>query len=275
MLLQHSADLAASHGDRRLAADAHRELGYVDALAGRRPAAGVHLEAARRLAGDDVQQAGIGSVHAFNLADWGRHDEAIAEYGAAIERADAGPNHRRVAWSLGLGSWAQLRVGDLDRAAEWAQRCLALVADTRWVSFRPWPLAMVAEIELAAGADPLALRHDLADAFALSCTLEDPCWEGATARAIALTHAAVGEHDQALEWIDQSRRRCLRETDTYVGMHAAILDTDATISASAGQAARADAAGRALVALAARCHMDHFLARGLQFVNGAPDTTNA
>ena len=81
-------------------------------------------------------------MHAFNLADWGRHDEAIAEYGAAIERAEAGPNHRRVAWSLGLGSWAQLRVGDLDRAADWAQRCLAIVADTRWVSFRPWPLAM-------------------------------------------------------------------------------------------------------------------------------------
>ena len=276
VLLQHSADLAASHGDHRLAADAHRELGYVDALAGRRPSAGIHLQAARQLAGDDVQLlAGIGSVHAFNLADWGHHDEAIAEYGAAIERAEAGPNHRRVAWSLGLGSWVQLRVGDLDRAADWVQRSLALVADTRWVSFRPWPLAVSAEINLAAGADPAALRHDLDDAFALSCTLGDPCWEGATARAIALTHAAVGEHDAALEWIDQSRRRCLRETDTYVAMHAAILDTEATISAAAGQQARADEAGRALVALAARCHMDDFLARGLQVVSRAPDTTSA
>ena len=103
----------------------------------------------------------------------------------------------------------------------------------------------------------------------------DPCWEGATARAIGLTHAAVGEHDKALEWIDQSRRRCLRETDTYVAMHAAILDTEAIISSAAGQQARADEAGRALVALAARCHMDDFLARGLQIVNGTPDTTNS
>ena len=276
VLLQHSADLAASHGDHRLAADAHRELGYVDALAGRRPSADIHLQAARQLAGDDDQLlAGIGSVHAFNLADWGRHNEALAEYGAAIERAEAGPNHRRLAWSLGLGSWAQLRVGDLDRAADWVQRSLALVADTRWVSFRPWPLAISAEINLAAGADPLTLRHDLDDAFALSCTLGDPCWEGATARAIGLTHTAVGEHDKALEWIDQSRRRCLRETDTYVAMHAAILDTEATISAAAGQQTRADEAGRALVALATRCHMDDFLARGLQIVNGTPDTTNS
>ena len=276
VLLQHSADLAVSHGDHHLAADAHRELGYIDALAGRRPSAGVHLQAARQLAGDDDQLlAGIGSVHAFNLADWGRHDEAVAEYGAAIERAEAAPNHRRVAWALGLGSWAQLRLGDLDRAADWVQRSLAIVADTRWVSFRPWPLAMSAEINLAAGADPMALRHDLDDAFALSCTLRDPCWEGATARAIGLNHAAVGEHDRALEWIAESRRRCLRETDTYVAMHAAILDTEATVSAAAGQQARADEAGRALVALATRCHMDDFLARGLRVVSGTPDTTSA
>ena len=276
VLLQHSADLAASHGEHRLAADAHRELGYIDALAGRRPAADVHLQAAWRLAGDDAQLlAGIGSVHAFNLADWGRHDEAIAEYGAAIERAETGANHRRVAWSLGLGSWAHLRVGDLDRAADWARRSLALAADTRWVAFRPWPLAMRAEIDLAAGADPADLRHDLDDAFALSCTLADPCWEGATARAIALTHAAAGDHVHALEWIAQSRRRCVRESDTYIAMQAAILDTEATISAAAGQQTRADAAGRALVALAARCHMDDYLARGLRLVQRAPDTTSA
>ena len=272
ILLQHSADLASSHHDHHLAADAHRELGYVDALAGRRPAATIHLDAARRLAGDDQHLlAGIGSVHAFNLADWGRHDEAITEYHAAIQRAEAGANHRRAAWSLGLGAWAQLRAGDLDQAADWAQRSLAIVADTRWVSFRPWPLAMTAEIELAAGADPASLRGDLDDAFALSCTLEDPCWEGATARAIALTHAADGDHDAALDWIDQSRRRCLRETDTYVAMQAAILDTDATLSTAAGQHARADAAGRALLALAARCHMDDFLAKGLHIVRHAPD----
>ena len=169
----------------------------------------------------------------------------------------------------------QLRAGDLDRAADWVQRSLALVADTRWVSFRPWPLAVSAEINLVAGVDPLALRHDLDDAFALSCTLRDPCWEGATARAIPLTRAAVGEHHEALEWIDQARRRCLRETDTYVAMHAAILDTEATISTAAGEPARADQAGRALVALAARCHMDDSLARGLQVVSGAPNTTGA
>ena len=58
-------------------------------------------------------------------------------------------------------------------------------------------------------------------------------------------------------------------------MQAAILDTEATISAAAGQQTRADAAGRALVALAARCHMDDYLARGLRLVQRAPDTTSA
>lgn len=267
VLLQQSADLAAAAGDDRLAADAHRELGYVDALAGRRPAAEVHLDAALRLAaGDDALLAGIGSVHAFNLADWGRHDEAIAAYDVAIERSVATSSQRRLAWSLGLGSWAQLHRGDLEQAAAWARRSLELAADIRWVSFRPWPLAMGAEIDLAAGAEPAALRRDLDDAFALSCTLGDPCWEGATARVIALTHAADGDLDTALGWVAEARRRCVRETDTYVAMHAAILETDAVISGAAGQHARADAAGRSLVALAARAHMDGFLTRGLAMV---------
>ena len=132
-----------SHGDHRLAADAHRELGYVDALAGRRPSAD---SPPRRPPGSwpvTTSSCSPGSAACMpSTSPTGAvTTKRIAEYGAAIERAEAGPNHRRVAWSLGLGSWAQLRVGDLDRAADWVQRSLALVADTRWVSFRPWPLA--------------------------------------------------------------------------------------------------------------------------------------
>jgi hypothetical protein len=46
-------------------------------------------------------------------------------------------------------------------------------------------------------------------------------------------------------------------------MHAAILETDAAVSTAAGQHTRTDAAARALVALAARAHMDGFLAAGI------------
>ena len=76
-----------------------------------------HVEEARRLAaGDDRQLAGVLAVSAFNLADWGRHDEALVEYGDAVELARSTGNRKREAWALGLGSWARLDAGDVDGA---------------------------------------------------------------------------------------------------------------------------------------------------------------
>ena len=157
MLLQHSADLAEHVGDYRVGATAHRELGYVDALAGRRPAAAAHLEHARRIAaGDTDLLAGVHSVNAFNLTDWGRHEAGIDEYREALDLARTCANQRREAWTLGLGGWAHLLAGDADTADTWIRDCLRLITDIRWVAFRPWPLAILAEVQLARGAPPAA-----------------------------------------------------------------------------------------------------------------------
>jgi hypothetical protein len=114
--------------------------------------------------------------------------------------------------------------------------------------------------------DTARVHADPANTFALSCQLTDPCWEGTTARVIARAWASDGRPGEALEWIEDARVRCLRETDVFVAMHAAILTTDAEISLSAGQAERAEQAARALVSLAARTHMDAHLARGLELL---------
>lgn len=272
LLLQQSADLADRRGDASISCQAHRELGYVDALAGRRPSARDHLAHARTLAEhDDRLLAGVRAVTAFNTADWGRFDDAVAEYELAIDLAHRTENPRREAWALGLGAWAQLRGGHLDAARSWVERCLALTADIRWVAFRPWPLAVLAELRLAADAarpdlHTSRLREDIEQSFALSCSLADPCWEGATARVLALAHAAEGNPTLALDWIAQAGRRCRRETDTWVAMPVAILATDAELSLSVGDAARAEASARALVSLAARTHMDADLTIGLDLL---------
>jgi DNA-binding SARP family transcriptional activator len=273
LVLQYSADLAEQVGDNRVGTTAHRELGYVDALAGRRPAAASHLEQARRIAGGDADLlAGVQSVNAFNLTDWGRHQAGIDEYREAVDLARTCASQRREVWTLGLGGWAHLLAGDADTAGTWIRHCLSLMTDIRWVAFRPWPLAVLAEVELARGASPHHLRADLEEAFALSCTLADPCWEGATARAIALTYAAAGDTERALEWISQAQHRCLRETDTFVAIHAAILATDCEISMAGGHHDRAQANTRALISLAAKTHMDAHLEHGLQLL-GQLDTT--
>ena len=264
LLLQSSVALAEGAGDARTAAAACRELGYVDALAGRRPAAAAHLERGRAFAGEDAELlAGVHAVIAFNLTDWGRLEAGVAEHRRALELARAAGNPRREAWTLGLGGWAHLLAGDPGMARRWLDDCLGVVSELRWVAFRPWALAVLAEVDLLDHDDPDRVRAGLEETFALSCQLADPCWEGAAARSMALSCAAGGRLDEALGWISQANGRCRRETDAFVGLQAAILVTDAELSRAAGQAERAEASARALVSLAARTHMDAYLDQGL------------
>ncbi len=259
LLLRTAADLAEREGDHRVAAGAWRELGYVDALAGRRPAAAANLDRAQTLAAADPDLlAGIRSVAAFNLADWGRAAEGLAGFEEALALAREAGNQRREAWTLGLGGWAHLRAGDVAMAQRWLHECLELVDALRWVAFGPWPRAVLAEAALQVGSG-VDLHGELEETFALSCQLADPCWEGAAARVTALFCLEAGELDAARRWIVDANARCLRETDVYVAMQAAILATDVRIALAAGDPAAAEATARTLVALAAKAHMDDHL----------------
>ncbi len=256
ILLRQAIDLARRCGSEDLAASGFRELGYVDALAGRRPAAAAQLTAALEIAGDDDGLAGIHAVMGFNLVDWGRVEEGMYHYDLSLRHARAAGNLRRQIWSLGLGGWGQLAAGRADRAVRWLSDCLEMVDQTRWISFRPWPLAVLGEARLRQRQDPVPLRAALEDAFALSCQLGDPCWEGAVARSLALSYDAAGEAGRALHWLAEARGRCLRETDAFVGLLVQILADQAAISLRDG---RIDAAGgfaREALARAARAHMD-------------------
>ena len=260
LLLERAATVAMRVGDEPTAASAHRELGYVDALAGRRPDAEEHLALAESLAGVDADLlAAVRSVRAFNLSDWGRHDAALDEWDVALELARTSRNQRRLAWALGLGGWGRLRAGEGATAQDWLRECLDVVSRTGWIAFRPWPAAILAETELAGGQH--AGAPDLRQEFALSCQLSDPCWEGVTARVLAMEALAADDPTRALGWVDEARRRISRETDVYVAMQAAILDTDIEVSSRLGDADRVAGTARALLELAARGHMDDHVRR--------------
>jgi DNA-binding SARP family transcriptional activator len=271
ILLEQAAHLARAVGDLPTAVAARRERGYADALAGRRPAAQHHLDLAGELAGEDPSLlAGVHAIAGFNLSDWGRHDDALARYHAAIESARSCGDRRRETWALGLGGWALLVAGRVPEATQWLTDCLALVHDLRWVSFEPWPVAVLAEAHLADQRRDPAPSSDLERCFAMSCQLEDPCWEGAGGRALALHHARRGDHHGALRWIIEARMRCVRKPDTWAGMLGAILLTEAELRATSGDPTGADAASRDLVALAARAHLDGLLPRGLALLSASP-----
>ena len=266
VLLRQSAELARQAGSASLAASGFRELGYVEALAGRRPGAADYLATATELAEDRDTLAGIHAVTGFNLVDWGRVAEGLEQYGLSLEHARSSGNRRREIWALGLGAWGMLAADRLAETDAWLGDCLALIDELRWIAFRPWPVAVLGESRLRQGHAPGDLRPRLEEAFALSCQFADPCWEAAVARALALTHAADGELASAIEWLAVARKRCFRNTDGYAALEVEILANQAEIASRQGQPALADALGREWVSLAARTHMDAHVARAARFI---------
>lgn len=267
ILLRQSVELAERCGAARIALTGYRELGYVEALAGRRPTASDHLARALEVATDGDDLASVHSVIGFNLVDWGKLDEGLAHYQTSLEHAYGSGNRRRQIWALGLGAWGLLAADRLADADRWLSDCLTLVDDLRWTSFRPWPSALLVESRLRQGDDPGALQLKLESAFALSCQLGDPCWEGAVARAMGLCFEAMDDHARAMEWLAEGRQRCVRETDSYVALSVEILLDQARVSSKLGQSAQAEACARECLSVAARAHMDAHVRRAILLMN--------
>ncbi len=264
ILLRQAIEWSQRCGDAGLAATAYRELGYVEALAGRRPTAAQHLALALDLAVEDDERAGVHGVMGFNLVDWGRIDEGLAHYNESLALARSGGNRRRLAWCLGLGGWGLLAAGRAQDAEHWLTDCLQIVDELRWTAFRPWPCAVFAEARLRQVADPLTVLADLERAFALSCQLGDPCWEGAVARSLGLCCEAQGDLDGALTWYADAYRRGGREIDSYAALLVELLVDQARVSLKQGHSAQADTSTREMLSLAARAHMDGHVSRAVE-----------
>jgi tetratricopeptide (TPR) repeat protein len=266
VLLLQSTELARAAGDGGIAAAGFRELGYVEALAGRRPVAERYLRRALDLAEYRNDLAGIHAVIGFNLVDWGRPAQGLEHYELSLDHARSTGNRRREIWTLGLGGWGMLAAGRLADADQWLSNCLALIDQQQWVAFRPWPVAVLSESQLRRDVPPARLRPALEQAFALSCQVQDPCWEAAVARTLALTYAAENELAKAMDWLREARKRAARDTDVYAALQVSILANQTDISARQGLIDAADAFAREWVALAARTHMDTHVERAAAFI---------
>lgn len=261
ILLRRCTELAASEGYAEIAAGGFRELGYVEALAGRRPSAAEYLRSALDLAQDAEELAAIHAFIAFNLVDWGKVDDGLEHYALSLDHARSAGNRKSEIWALGLGARGQLAAGNLKLADRWLQDCLKLVDEQQWVAFRPWPIALMGEAALHRRCAAAAVRTSLEEAFALSCQLRDPCWEGAVARCLALSAAAEGDLACGLGWLDEARRRCGRETDLYAALEVEIVASKVDLLHRLGQTAEAAASAREWVSLAAKAHMDGHVER--------------
>jgi len=256
----HAAAEAVGHRESLVAA--LRELAYADVQAGRRAAVERRLARADRLANSDTEHAAIFGVQGMNRSDMGDYPGAFAALHRSVELAERCGDRRQLAFSLSLIARARLLRDEPAEARQALDRALELTESERWLAFLPFPETMRGEVDLSCG-EVAAAGERIEHAFAIACDLQDPCWEGLTARDLALLHHACGEPQAARRWIEEARTRCTRMPDRYVWMHGHLLETAIDLAIQAGDRSQAGTLLRVLSAMAARAEMRELVVRGL------------
>jgi len=260
IVLHQAIVLAARAGERAVSVLAHRELGFVEVQAGRRRTAGMWLAKAQAQAETDEELGAILGVRGMDASDAGDYPAAFEHLQESVERATACADHRQRAWSLSILARAHLLRGERGQAAAALESCLGLVHEQRWMAFLPWPQALRAELDLAAGELDRA-GGDFEQAWVQSCQVGDPCWEGMAARGLGLLHALRGDRDTAVKWLDEGALRTNRVPDRYQWVRAYVLDAAVAVALDHGDESRARRLVAGLSELAARCDMRELVVR--------------
>lgn len=258
-VLHQAITVAERAGDRGAGVAARRELGYIDVQAGRRERAEVWLSAADAMASGDEELAALRGVQGMNHSDMASYASARERLGESVERAERGGHRRQAAWSLSLLGRLHLLRGDDAAAVAALDRSLDHVDAEHWLAFRPWPETLRAEVDARAG-DLAGATLRLEHAFALACQMDDPCWEGASARGIGVLEARRGRSESGLKWLEEALARCTRVPDRYEWAHGYVLEAYAAEAVRAGDESARGLVER-LLALAARTGMHELVVR--------------
>ena len=221
----HEADQIALANDLPEAvAQARAALGYVDFLRGRYDRAEFWLRDA--LTRGDTSSATTATATTYLGAvesDRSNYPRASVLLEQAITESRAVGQPRQEAFGLSMLGRLHLFLGNFQAAAMHLDASIERAERDHWLAFLPWPQALRGEVELAL-AKPARASELLSQAFARACQLGDPCWEGMSARGLALVSDARGETKRAFEILSDARARCNRLADPYVWLDAYILD---------------------------------------------------
>jgi DNA-binding SARP family transcriptional activator len=223
-VLAEAERIALSVGDPDAVARVRVEMGYVDFLRAR------YERAERLFAQVLTERTGAPSTTAKALtylgclaSDRAQYARGIALLEEALRLSRGIGESRREAYSLSmLGRVSCLR-GDLVEAVDQLRASVELAERDHWLSFLPWPQAWLGQTLLEQG-DLAGAEACLRQAFARACELGDPCWEGISARGLALLAEARGDPEQAFTVILDALSRSHRLADPYVWLEVHILD---------------------------------------------------
>ncbi len=216
--------IAVANGDREATTRVRAEVGYVDFLRARYDRAERSLT--QVLAAEETTPSVrakamtyLGSV-ASDRADYPR---ALALLQGATEASRDVGEPRREAFGLSMLGRVSLLQGRLAEATELLSTAGDIAERDHWLSFLPWPQALLGQAWLSLG-DLDAAARTLEQSFARACQIGDPCWEGISARGLALLADAQGDADRAFAVLLDARARANRLADPYVWLDVHILD---------------------------------------------------
>jgi hypothetical protein len=161
----------------------------------------------------------LGSV-ASDRAEYPRATSLLED---AVRLSRAALEPRREAFGLSMLGRISLLRGELGDAAAQLGDAIVLAERDHWLSFLPWPQALLGQVLLSQG-DLAAASGSLEQSFARACQIGDPCWEGISARGLAMVAEAAGDVDRAITVLLDARTRCNRLADPYVWLDVHILD---------------------------------------------------
>lgn len=259
-VLHEAIGVADRIGAPESAAQAHRELGYIEVLRARYDRAQRWLRNATTVAGaQSSERAWALAVQGVASTDVGRYDDALSAFQEALRLAHAGQLGQVEAWVWTFTGRLHLLRQDVEQARECLTKGLACARALRWTAFVPLPEALLADVDLADGlVDVASAAYE--HAYALARQLDDPCWEGLAARGLGMVAARQGDAATALRWITEARHRCVRLPDAYLWVEGYCLDA---LCALALEHQRGEAAQWIddLEALATRTGMRELVAR--------------
>ena len=227
----HQALALAERADvREIATIAHRELGWVGVVAGRREQAVSHLAQAEEFAEGDSETAAVLGVRGMHCSDTADYPGALARLEESLRRAERAGDRRQVVFSSAMLARARLLRGELTEAASVAERSIAGAKEERWLAYLPFPETTRAEVDRLRG-DLGGAQERFEHAFTLGCQLGDPCWEAFSARGLGLVAAERGAVEEAVRWLKEARTRSTRWPDTYQWAYAYVLEAAAGVAA--------------------------------------------
>ncbi|MGI8708227.1 MAG: BTAD domain-containing putative transcriptional regulator [Actinomycetota bacterium] len=234
VVLHQAIDVASKAGLANLVAGARRELGYVELLAGRYDRARGWLDQALEAVDDDIaEEAAIRTVLGACWSDTAHYPDAFVELEKAIALADEAAVAKQISFASAFLGRAQLLTGAVSEARETMLRSKELAEQEGWTSFVAWPEALLGDCMLADGdVDEAADLYQ--HAFTLGCHFADPCWEGMAARGIGLVKSLRGDPEEAIDWLDDARTRCVRIADAYIWVEAYCQDALCEVAIAQG-----------------------------------------